>query len=92
MWLNSDSESLAIDEGANTGGTMETWMIDTAKTVLATSTAVILSAVIHKIQGDIVNVGVPQQHRLGTQGIASPATSSWGNSGFSPDQLLSHYN
>jgi len=90
MWLNSDSESLVVE---NSSSSISPWIMDTLKTVMATSTAVVLTAVITKIQGDIVNVGVPQNTRLGMQGnvVGNNNAPNWGNSGFSNAGFMDKY-
>jgi hypothetical protein len=73
MWLAGDSEILQVDTMNKSSGT-KMWFYDTVKTAVATSAAVMMAAGIGRIQDYVVNIGLPQQSRLGTPGM--PTTQS----------------
>ena len=76
MWLTGDSEIVSTDVVDETKGT-KAWLADTLKSAAATSAAVIMAAGISRIQDYVINIGVPQQHRLGAPGNPGlPQTAS----------------
>lgn len=75
MWLGSDNEEF-MNKQSVVPNSIWHWVVETIKAAAATSTAVILSAAIVRLQSYIVNVGVPQHQRLSVNapGVSAPCT------------------